>query len=176
MTMNQSQQDELSLGSVNYCYRHPDVETGLSCSQCAKSVCIDCMVQAPVGIRCRDCGKEVKMPTYDISRGYYARAAGVGAGVAIGGGLMWALVNFVNFNFFGLPYLASLIGLGIGYGAGELISRSVNGKRGSGLAWISACSVIGAFLVSWQTVPFSLGMFGLLLVGFGVYTAVQRVR
>ncbi len=161
---------------VNYCYRHPDVETGLSCSQCAKSVCIDCMVQAPVGIRCRDCGKAVKMPTYDIQRGHYARAVGVGAGVAIGGGLMWALVNFVNFNFFGLPYLASLIGLGIGYGAGELISRSVNGKRGSGLAWISACSVIGAFLVSWQTVPFSLGIFGLLLIGFGVYTAVQRVR
>ena len=176
MTMNQSQQEELILGLVNYCYRHPDVETGLSCSQCGKSVCIDCMVQAPVGIRCRECGKAVKMPTYDISRGYYARAAGVGAGVAIGGGLMWALVNFVNFNFFGLPYLASLIGLGIGYGAGELISRSVNGKRGSGLAWISACSVIGAFLVSWQTVPFSLGIFGLLLIGFGVYTAVQRVR
>ena len=176
MTMNQSQQEELILGSVNYCYRHPDFETGLSCSQCAKSVCIDCMVQAPVGIRCRDCGKAVKMPTYDIQRGHYARAVGVGAGVAIGGGLMWALVNFVNFNFFGLPYLASLIGLGIGYGAGELISRSVNGKRGSGLAWISACSVIGAFLVSWQTVPFSLGIFGLLLIGFGVYTAVQRVR
>ena len=176
MNMNQSQQEELSQESVDYCYWHPDVETGLSCSQCAKSVCIDCMVQAPVGIRCRECGKAVKMPTYDIQRSYYVRAVGVGAGVAIGGGLMWALVNFVNFNFFGLPYLASLIGVAIGYGAGELISRSVNGKRGTGLAWIAACSVVGAFLVSWQTVPFSIGIFGLLLIGWGVYSAVQRVR
>ena len=176
MTMNQSQHEELSQGTVSCCYWHPDVETGLSCSQCAKSVCIDCMVQAPVGIRCRDCGKAVKMPTYDIQRSYYARAVGVGAGVAIGGGLMWALVNFVHCNVFGLPYLASLIGVAIGYGAGELISRSVNGKRGSGLAWIAACSVIGAFLVSWQTVPFTIGIFGLLFIGWGVYSAVQRVR
>ena len=84
--------------------------------------------------------------------------------------------NFVNFNFFGLPYLAALIGVAIGYGAGELISRSVNGKRGTGLAWIAACSVIGAFLVSWQTVPFTIGIFGLLFIGWGVYSAVQRVR
>ena len=114
--MNQSQQEDLSRESVNYCYWHPDVETGLSCSQCAKSVCINCMVQAPVGIRCSECGKAVKMPTYDIQRGHYARAVGVGAGVAIGGGLMWALVNFVNFNFFGLPYLPSLIGVAISGG------------------------------------------------------------
>ena len=180
MNMNQSQQEELSQDSVNYCYWHPDVETGLSCSQCAKSVCINCMVQAPVGIRCRECGKSVKMPTYDIQRGYYARAVGVGAGVAIGGGLMWALVNFVNFNFIGLPYFASLIGVAIGYGAGELISRSVNRKRGTGLAWIAGFSVVGAFWVSWRLALFlglpSFGPLVLLFVGFGVYTAVKRVR
>ena len=171
--MNQSQYEELSQESANHCYWHPDTETGLSCSQCSKSICPQCMVQAPVGIRCRECGKAVKMPTYDIQRSYYARAVGVGIGVAIGGGLLWALVNFL---FGGIPFIPSLIAVGIGYGAGELISRSVNGKRGNGLAWIAGCSVIGAFLVSWQTVPFSFSIFGVLFIGFGVYTAVQRVR
>ena len=35
-----------------YCYRHPDRETGLSCSECGRPICVDCMTSAPVGIRC----------------------------------------------------------------------------------------------------------------------------
>lgn len=34
------------------CYRHPDRETGVSCSECGRGICPDCMVFAPVGIRC----------------------------------------------------------------------------------------------------------------------------
>jgi membrane associated rhomboid family serine protease len=36
------------------CYRHPDRETGVSCSECGRGICPDCMVFAPVGIRCPD--------------------------------------------------------------------------------------------------------------------------
>ncbi len=35
-----------------YCYRHPNRETGVSCSECGRGICPDCMVFAPVGIRC----------------------------------------------------------------------------------------------------------------------------
>jgi membrane associated rhomboid family serine protease len=35
-----------------YCYRHPDRETGLSCSECGRPICYECMTPAPVGIRC----------------------------------------------------------------------------------------------------------------------------
>jgi membrane associated rhomboid family serine protease len=35
-----------------YCYRHPDRETGLSCSECERPICYECMTPAPVGIRC----------------------------------------------------------------------------------------------------------------------------
>lgn len=34
------------------CYRHPNRETGVSCSECGRGICPDCMVFAPVGIRC----------------------------------------------------------------------------------------------------------------------------
>jgi membrane associated rhomboid family serine protease len=37
-----------------HCYRHPDRETGVSCSECGRGICPDCMVFAPVGIRCPD--------------------------------------------------------------------------------------------------------------------------
>ena len=34
------------------CYRHPDRETGLSCSECGRPICTECMTPAAVGIRC----------------------------------------------------------------------------------------------------------------------------
>jgi membrane associated rhomboid family serine protease len=36
------------------CYRHPDRETYVSCSECGRGICPDCMVFGPVGIRCPD--------------------------------------------------------------------------------------------------------------------------
>jgi membrane associated rhomboid family serine protease len=36
------------------CYRHPDRETGVSCSECGRPICPDCMTFSPVGIRCPD--------------------------------------------------------------------------------------------------------------------------
>jgi membrane associated rhomboid family serine protease len=36
------------------CYRHPDRETRVSCSECGRGICPDCMVFGPVGIRCPD--------------------------------------------------------------------------------------------------------------------------
>src|SRR5688572_30534568 len=37
-----------------YCYRHPDRETMVTCSECARPICTECMYFAPVGIRCPD--------------------------------------------------------------------------------------------------------------------------
>jgi len=42
----------MSIPEVRYCYRHPDRPTGLSCSECGRPICTDCMTPAPVGIRC----------------------------------------------------------------------------------------------------------------------------
>jgi membrane associated rhomboid family serine protease len=37
------------------CYRHPNRETAVSCSNCGKPICPDCMTATPVGMRCPDC-------------------------------------------------------------------------------------------------------------------------
>ena len=42
----------MSTPQVQYCYRHPDRPTGLSCSECGRPICEDCMTVAPVGLRC----------------------------------------------------------------------------------------------------------------------------
>jgi membrane associated rhomboid family serine protease len=40
------------------CYRHPNRETGVSCSSCGRPICPECMTPTPVGMRCPECAKE----------------------------------------------------------------------------------------------------------------------
>ena len=40
------------------CYRHPNRETGVSCSNCGNPICPDCMTTTPVGMRCPDCSAQ----------------------------------------------------------------------------------------------------------------------
>ncbi|HUC34739.1 MAG TPA: rhomboid family intramembrane serine protease [Gaiellaceae bacterium] len=37
------------------CYRHPSNETAITCSNCGRPICTECMVFAPVGIKCPEC-------------------------------------------------------------------------------------------------------------------------
>ncbi len=159
--------------SVGYCAWHPSVETRLSCSHCGKSICTQCLVQAPVGIRCRECGRPEKMPTYDVQAPFYAKAAGVGIAIGIGGGVLWYLLNmFLG----GVPYISALVALGVGYAAGELISSVVNRKRSRGLSWIAGGAVLVAYLISLPANASGVNFLGLIMLGVGVYMAVVRVR
>jgi membrane associated rhomboid family serine protease len=49
------------------CYRHPNRETGVSCSSCGRPICPDCMTPTPVGMRCPECAQQrtkvVRNPT-----------------------------------------------------------------------------------------------------------------
>jgi membrane associated rhomboid family serine protease len=48
---------ETSAPDVMRCYRHPDRETLLSCSNCERPICTSCMTQAAVGVRCPECAR-----------------------------------------------------------------------------------------------------------------------
>jgi membrane associated rhomboid family serine protease len=52
---------------AEHCYRHPDRETGVSCSSCGRPICPDCMTPTPVGMRCPECANQrtrvVRNPT-----------------------------------------------------------------------------------------------------------------
>ena len=70
------------------CYRHPDRETYVRCSECDRPICPDCMTMAPVGIRCPDhSGKargvqRVRRVAYEGGGSYLTRGI-VGLNVAI---------------------------------------------------------------------------------------------
>jgi membrane associated rhomboid family serine protease len=40
------------------CYRHPARETGVSCSNCGRPICPDCMTPTSVGMRCPECARQ----------------------------------------------------------------------------------------------------------------------
>ena len=40
------------------CYRHPNRETGVSCSNCGRPICPECMTSTPVGMRCPECARQ----------------------------------------------------------------------------------------------------------------------
>ena len=50
--------DRLSLPDMATCYRHPSRETGVSCSNCGRPICPDCMTTTPVGMRCPECARQ----------------------------------------------------------------------------------------------------------------------
>ena len=107
------------------------------------------MVHASVGIRCPECGKATKIPTFEVRPIAYAKAAFVGVVVALVGGALWGVINLILINL-GLVVFASVAvpGLVVGYVAGELVNVAVNAKRSKGLAYITAGSVVGAFVLA----------------------------
>jgi hypothetical protein len=127
------------MSETMYCEKHPKVETNLTCGKCGKPICPKCLVQTPVGIRCRECARLKSLPTYQVSTPYYLRAIGAGIGIALVTGVMWWAIDLVLPFFF----LRIFIAIGAGYVIGEVIGLSVNRKRGIGLAIISgSCAVL----------------------------------
>jgi len=138
------------------------------------------MVQTPVGARCPECARLYKIPTYQVSAKYYLRAVGVGVGMAVVCGVVWNVIMGV------IPflYLNFLFAAAVGYATGEVVSRSVNRKRGRGLAIIAGLSVVLSYLISilspWG-VSFSLFSIPSLIIdlaalALGIFIAVNRLR
>lgn len=155
------------------CATHPEVETNLACGKCGTPICPRCLVQTPVGARCRGCAGLRRLPTYEIAPQQYLKAVGVGLGLAIVIGLAWGWLWDVMPFFFINLFLAA----GVGYAIGELISLSVNRRRGVGLQVVGGfCVGLSYFMAElspWRDV-FSL--YDLLALALGIFVVVSRLR
>ena len=97
------------------CYRHPDRETGLSCSECGRPICTECMTVAPVGLRCPDHSGRPQGAARVRSQMRRVGYAGTGA-----------LVTKVLIAINVLVYLAEIgsgSGAATGVGSGSVIDR-----------------------------------------------------
>jgi membrane associated rhomboid family serine protease len=60
------------------CYRHPRNETAVSCSNCGRPICTDCMVFSSVGIKCPECAGQPTGPKRATIRARAAANQGTG--------------------------------------------------------------------------------------------------
>jgi hypothetical protein len=124
------------------CYRHPGRETAVSCSNCERPICTDCMVYTPVGIKCPDCAK---MPRSALVRMKPRRAAravvAVGlAGIGIGLGMLLLQAAFGLFFTLILGYL-------IGLAMSEIVLWASGRYRGRSSALIAVGGCIWSYVV-----------------------------
>src|SRR5438874_9520402 len=97
------------------CYRHPDRETYISCSECGRPICTECMTPAPVGQRC---------PEHSGKRqGVGRMTSGIGrAGAQSSPGIVTRTLIAINV----LVYLAELAqGSGINGNSGWIYEKGV---------------------------------------------------
>src|SRR6478672_1827075 len=74
------------------CATDPSVETFLRCGRCEKPICPRCMIQTPVGARCRQCAQLRKLPMFELRPLDYLKAIGAALGASIACGVVLALV------------------------------------------------------------------------------------
>jgi hypothetical protein len=158
---------EITSDTVEYCYRHPETETGLHCVQCGRPICARCSNPAAVGQLCPECRRGRRAPNYQLSAPSLVKGGAVAFVVSA---IVSAFVGFVPFFFM----------LFVGPAIGELVMRVVDSatrnKRGRPMQIVVGVALVAgaaAAFVSGYAVPsISLLIYLVLAVG----TASARLR
>lgn len=167
---------------TQYCARHPKKETAIRCGRCETPICPDCLVHAPVGMRCPDCARVNRVPTYDVPLPYLLRGIGAGAAVGIALGIAFLFGSRLLLQFalplgagIILPYLYIVIIVAIGYAIGEAVSLATNRKRGNRLKIVSALSMVLASGPIFIAYPAAFGMLYLIIgLALGTWISLRR--
>lgn len=162
------------------CATHPAVETELACSRCGKAICPRCMVQTPVGARCRECANVRRIPTYNVGGGTMARGLGAASAGGLALGVVWWIFNPLTYVFFGV-----IVGLAVGYVLGELVSMATNRRAGPPLQAMAVAGVAIAYAVrlgllfaasGWDFHDLQQDLGGLIAVVLAAFIAAGRLR
>jgi len=165
------------------CATHNDVETGLACGKCGTPICPRCLVETPVGARCRKCANVRRLPTYTITPVQYLRAVAAGLLVAIAVGIAWAWLRSEVGALAWSVTMGLILGSVVAYAIAEVVSRVVNQKRGTPLQVIACTCFVLCYIVSWvglsgDTLTFfsHFSLIDILIVIVGVVVAAARLR
>lgn len=158
--------------TVVECPRDPGVETALRCSRCESPICPKCLIQGPVGARCKDCARLSKNPIYTLTAQGKARAAGAALIGGIAMGIAWGLV-LIQFTF-GL--FSIFLGLGLGWVFTRALDFATGRKRGPMVAGYAILGIFVAWGVMALMVPWGIAIYGLVPAGIGSYFAYQNLK
>lgn len=159
-----------SEAAVEFCYRHPNRETGLHCIQCGRPICAECATMTPVGQLCPDDRRARRPRNYKVS----PRDVLIGGVVALFASALIALVLsfFVGqIGFFGF-FIILMVGPAIAEFIVRVVDRATKLKRGRPMQ----ITVGSAIVVGTLPFAFSGGLLLLLYMVLAVTTAVARLR
>ncbi len=164
--------------TVVACARDPEVQTALRCSRCDTPICPKCLVQTPVGARCRDCARLAKSPVYTVQGRYLARAIAAAAIGGVGMGLIWGFASlWIPGLAFGGIFVSLILGAGLGFGFTRIMELAVNRKRGP---VIVSCAMGGIALATFiQVLILGGGIYiggSVIAAAAGLYFAYQNLR
>ena len=168
--------DPVKETGVGYCYRHPDVETGLRCNRCDKLICPKCAQRTPVGFRCPDCIREQEDKFFTGGNMDYVIAAVVTLPLALIGA--WLFTTFVRGLF--IIFIAFIIIPAVAGFIAEIVRWAVGKRRSRYLGRVAAGTLILATLPFVLLMLFSGSLFGLIGPGMflvlGTTTLLARLR
>jgi hypothetical protein len=132
------------------CANHPNRLTYVTCSNCGKPLCPDCMVFSAVGIKCKECARMPRSArvTLKTNKFLLAIAAGFWAATVLGFAYYYILGSL---RFF---FVFIFVAAGIGYLVGEAVSRTSGRYHGLKTAVVAAASVVWGFLIPPITAAF----------------------
>ena len=154
------------------CARDPEVQTALRCSRCDTPICPKCLIQTPVGARCRDCARLAKSPVYTMTGSAAAKAA---AASVVGGVVMGLIWGFVLMPFtFG--FLSIFVGAALGWVFTRMLEIVTRRKRGPYVVGFAVLGIGIAYGIQFLFVPWRVALYGLVAAAVAVYFAYQSLR
>lgn len=154
------------------CPRDPGVQTALRCSRCEKPICPKCMIQTPVGARCRDCARIAKSPVYTMTNGVMARAA---TASVVGGVVMGLIWGFILLPF-SVGFFSIFVGAGLGYAFTRMMELATGRKRGPMVVGFAIFGIAIAWSMQLLFVDPRVALYGLVAAGVAIYFAYQNLR
>lgn len=162
-----AQTSEEQATDVQHCYRHPERETGLQCTQCGTYICAACARSALVGQLCPDCARERRPPNYQVSAGNIVVAAVLSLVLSVV--MSFLIVFFIGgVGFFGL-IIALLLGPAVARLIVRLIDYTTRAKRGKAMQLaVGIGVVVGAFPLLYLSQSLVLLIFTIVMTSVSV--------
>jgi hypothetical protein len=144
-----------------FCVKHPNRATRVRCGSCNSPICVKCMRESAVGMKCPSCARPELRARMGESRRWMAGLAGLGAA-----GVAGALLTMFRVGVLGLimPILVGLV-------TGSVVRAA--GRRRPGLGGTAAVATFCGLALG----PLALGVpyRALLSAGFLISAAIAAV-
>ena len=159
-----------------FCYKHPQISTLISCNKCGVNICSKCMISSAIGMRCKNCVQTKRHHLLQIKPSTYIIVGIFSIFIAIVIGFIWGISSSINtlrayclFDII-MPIVAGFIGR-------ESISIIAKRKRSMGLAIMGVSIILIAFLI--KVIIFGVfpsGWLPFIAMAIGSYLVIDKLK